>query len=147
VSLQAIAICPENPEPLQALASVQYEQGNPEVALATLRESISKWWTPGDDMVDELACEQPEAQGAAGPSGEQALAELPDDADRQEPIHVHGNHQERDDSSSELLPSYEFRVECCKLLLELDTGTDTVLQACTSLFFFRCPCLGLVVCC
>lgn len=130
--VQAVAICPGNPEPLQALASIQFEQGNLDTALETLRGSISKWWQPaGAHLIDDLDFDEGTSPGAAGIACEQPEAQ-------QEPsmghvsegqgIHVHGNDQEGDNTPELVQPSYEFRVECCKLLLELDTGTETALQ-------------------
>lgn len=127
LTLQATAICPESPEPLQALASIQYEQGNLDAALQTLRDSISKWWHPSAHVIDDLAFRQDEPPGTAGTSCEKEI-EQPEDSDTDGGIHVHGNHQEGDNTPELVQPSYEFRVECCKLLLELDTGTETALQ-------------------
>jgi kinesin family protein 5 len=41
---QARSVDPHSPEPLQALASLRYEQGSSEEALALLRQSMGLWF-------------------------------------------------------------------------------------------------------
>lgn len=134
--MQAAAICPESPEPLQALASIQYEQGDVDAALETLRGSMSKWLQPvGADVIDDLDLDEspaPRGTGAACEAPEAADQPVMADAPGDEGVHVHGNHQEGDTTPELVQPSYEFRVECCKLLLELDTSTETALQVLAS---------------
>lgn len=87
-------------------------------------------------MLDDVEFDEDDTPGAAGTSCEKPIEKTPksEHEDIKGGIHVHGNHQERDNTPELVQPSYEFRVECCKLLLELDTGTDTALQV-HSLFY------------
>jgi kinesin family protein 5 len=61
---QARSADPSSPEPLQALASLRYEQGNSEEALQLLKQSMKLWFrqqssSDGEDDEDE---EIPEAE-------------------------------------------------------------------------------------
>ena len=102
LSRAAIA-SPSSPEPGQVLASLRYEQGRPEEALAELQKSMKLWFLE-DHGVDEdgMADGEEEEEG------------------------------ERDGEEREV-PSYEFRFECAKLLLELDDSTEAAIQVLESL--------------
>lgn len=103
-----------SPEPLQALASMKYELGSQEEALALLRDSIGRWHNKGG------------AGAGAGPSGgaqqDEEMAADDDDDDSAE------WETEDDDEPEDGLPSFEFRFECAKLLIELDEKTDTAIE-------------------
>lgn len=50
---RARGVDPQSPEPLQALASLQYEQGNAEQALQLLKQSMALWFKPQGQSEDE----------------------------------------------------------------------------------------------
>ena len=100
---RAAATCDASPEPGQAMASLRYEQGRPEEALAQLQGSMKLWFRGAED---EEGDEEGMAEGAAAAAGR------------------------RDEDEDMTQPSYEFRFECAKLLLELDEATDTAIQVC-----------------
>ena len=105
--MQAVECDPTSPEPQQALASLRYEQGRVDEALATLRASMAKWWKPPPDESDEEGAEDgDEEMQAEGPSSRQ------------------------EDPAAPAPPSYEFRFECAKLLIELDESTETAVEVC-----------------
>mmetsp|Transcript_33690 Transcript_33690/g.95305 ORF Transcript_33690/g.95305 Transcript_33690/m.95305 type:complete len:371 (+) Transcript_33690:356-1468(+) len=116
--MRAEDIDPTNPEPMQVLCSLRVEQGRPDEALAALRKSTALWFKP------ENAAEE----GRTGP----------DAADKEEPLPGEAAPEE-DDDDSEMddmdgeLPSYEFRLETAKLLLELEATTLPALQVVVSL--------------
>ncbi|CAG9464242.1 unnamed protein product [Pedinophyceae sp. YPF-701] len=95
---RATQLHPATPEPLQARASIEYELGRTEDALKHLRESMARWYKPRP------------GQGAEGGADDLAddLAEW--------------------DLDPDAMPSYEFRFECAKLLLELDSETATAIS-------------------
>eukprot|EP01024_Parvocaulis_polyphysoides_P039208 TRINITY_DN353_c0_g1_i5.p1 TRINITY_DN353_c0_g1~~TRINITY_DN353_c0_g1_i5.p1 ORF type:complete len:356 (-),score=90.09 TRINITY_DN353_c0_g1_i5:963-2030(-) len=94
----------DSPEPIQALASLRYEQGLPEEAMVLLKESMEKWLkTKPTQMAGD-------GDGVVEQTEEQ---EEEDDEDEEEAVQM---------------PSYEFRFECAKLLLELDDSTDAAIQ-------------------
>lgn len=99
---EARQLWPRSPEPLQALCSLRRLQGKEEEALAMLRQSLSMWFKP-------VLEEPPAGEGPVGtnPSSKDAV-----DADA-DPLDAM-------DSDDVALPSYEFRFECARLLLELD---------------------------
>lgn len=130
---------------MQALASVKYEQGNADAALETLRESISKWLHPGVQILDDLDFADDEAPVGEDSSGAKVSGEQEQDEAEEGGIHVHGNHQEGDATPDVVQPSFEFRVECCKLLLELDTATDTALQVCHAVYCTQCALVNTLI--
>ncbi len=108
---RATAVCGSSPEPGQTLASLRYEQGRPEEALSLLQDSMKLWFRGAPDDDDN-------------------------EGDLQEGRYVLDNtlcflssfaHSFcADDGRVE--PSFEFRFECAKLLLELDNTTETAIQ-------------------
>jgi hypothetical protein len=140
-SLQACTICPGNPEPLQALASIQYEQGDMDAALKTLQGSIGKWWRPVPGPPDAVLSEEQGACLPASPADPEAAKAARREVTKAEGSQADGAESppatEAEDVPEDMQaglaqPSYEFRVECCKLLLELDTTVDTVIQVLSS---------------
>ncbi len=123
---RAQATCSTNPEPGQAMASLRYEQGKPEEALALLKDSMKLWFKPReeDEEDEEMEDEEVEEGKKAGKKGKKG---------RREAV---GEEEEEDDDEEggpdglfdEDLPSYEFRFECAKLLLELDDSTAAAIQ-------------------
>ena len=96
--VQAHEVAASSPEPLQALAQLHFEAGKQGRALAELRQSMALWW-----------------HGPGRPGSSTQGAEGAADA-------VDGK------ICSAEVPSYEFRVECCKLLIELDETTTIAVQ-------------------
>lgn len=124
--LQAADVAPNSPDPLQALASLRYEQGDVPEALTTLRQSISKWRAPprtggardsmhaDDDEDDDDDDEDMHGDGdRAGGAGGMDVDAAPEASTSQ---------------AAKELPSYEFRFECAKLLIELDETTDLAVK-------------------
>lgn len=115
--LQAHEIDPDSPEPEQASASLRHELGDVDAALQLLRSSMRKWWRPGPD-------EQPAADGKSGAeNGEQGKEACASDKNVQD-----GSGSDDGSDDGEDLPSYEFRLEACKLLIELDNSTDVAVE-------------------
>ncbi|GIL67164.1 hypothetical protein Vafri_20615 [Volvox africanus] len=122
----ASAADPSSPEPGQALASLRYEQGRTAEALEALRRSMALWYTPsnkdedgsegGDEGVNGVGPRGP-AAGAADGDEEMADASAGD-----------GSEDSDEDEDQDEGPSYEFRLECAKLLLELDETTTTAID-------------------
>ena len=100
---RAAATCGASPEPGQAMASLRYEQGRPEEALAQLQGSMKLWFRGAEDEEGDEEGMAAEGAAAAG---------------------------RRDEDEDAAQPSYEFRFECAKLLLELDEATDSAIQVC-----------------
>lgn len=137
--VQATDVAPLSPEPQQVRASLQYELGDTDAALHLLQESMNKWWPQVQHSVEFEEAGEGIVQLAAadGVGPQQAAAEAPagpgpsaaQDPQRDSCVDDRSG-AEREHGSNAALPSYEFRMECCKLLLELDDSTDTVLQVC-----------------
>jgi hypothetical protein len=89
-----------SPEPLQALCSLRRLQGREEDALLMLRQSLALWYRPSHDG---------EGENPAPTGNEQKNQQ-------QAPM-------DEDDEPS--LPSYEFRFEAAKLLIELEETMET----------------------
>ena len=98
----------KSPEPLQGMCGLRVLQGREEEALELLKASLTLWRSDGDDK----------AGGETGEGGVHGDGDESDDA-------PHGGEEidEENDPSSQ--PSYEFRFETAKLLLELDVTTET----------------------
>lgn len=99
---EARELHPRSPEPLQALCSLRRLQGREEDALGLLRESLALWYRPPPEEGDEAG-----ANGAPAPQKVEKMEGEGDDDDDAAP------------------PSYEFRFEAAKLLIELDETMDT----------------------
>eukprot|EP00951_Prasinocladus_malaysianus_P007267 scaffold52257_cov40-Prasinocladus_malaysianus.AAC.1 len=102
------------------MCSLRIEQGRPDEAIAHLEQSLSKWFKG----------EQPESSNKIEKDGMTQDTERCDDV---EPFEDNLSGSEEDVDSEVLedeavLPSYEFRIETAKLLLELDDTTDRALQ-------------------
>ncbi|PNW86960.1 hypothetical protein CHLRE_02g103050v5 [Chlamydomonas reinhardtii] len=104
---------PDSPEPGQALAALRYQQGRAADALEALRRSMSLWYTPTskDEEGEEGEGGMAAAKGGEDEAMEDADEDSEDDSD------------EEDDG-----PSYEFRIESAKLLLELEDTTATAID-------------------
>lgn len=96
---------------LQVLCSLRVEQGRPDEALAMLRKSIGLWFTARAHDSD-----------TADGDGEQAGEEVPEGGSADEDSDMD------EDGEDDNTPSYEFRIETVKLLLELDETTDQALE-------------------
>ena len=103
------------------LASLRVEQQKPEEALQRLRASMQKWF----------------------PSLQRMLADADSqDSDEEEQKEV----GEAEDLLDAQLPSFEFRFETAKLLIELDETTENAVQVCSlTKFFHQVFCLHVVV--
>ena len=91
---------------MQVLASLRVEQQKPEEALQYLRTSMNKWF----------------------PSLQRMLADS--DADSQDSNEQDDAVDVADDEIMAALPSFEFRFETAKLLIELDETTEAAVQVC-----------------
>lgn len=88
---------------LQVLASLRVEQQKPDDALQHLRESMQKWF----------------------PSLQRMMAESNSDRDEEEEEKAM---QDEEHGLDAQLPSFEFRFETAKLLIELDETTEKAVQ-------------------
>ena len=104
----------KSPEPLQGMCGLRVLQGREEEALELLKASLTLWRSDGDDK----------AGGETGETGEGGVHGDDDESDDAS----HGGEEidEENDPSSQ--PSYEFRFETAKLLLELDVTTETAAE-------------------
>ena len=99
-------------------------------ALATLQLSMSKWWKPPVETADDAGVEV-EAPGGTDDTGDIGDTdvcgndEMRDDDDPE--LAERGSNAAQDESNAST-PSYEFRFECAKLLIEVDETTDTAIM-------------------
>ena len=107
----------KSPEPLQAMCGLRVLQGREEEALELLKESLKVWWYKG------RGCGEDGGGGGDNGGGEDGVADGIADGVADEVDEV-----DDDDDDEDALPSYEFRFETAKLLLELDTTTDTAAE-------------------
>ncbi|PRW32682.1 UPF0661 TPR repeat-containing -like [Chlorella sorokiniana] len=123
---EARGLSPDSPEPLQALASLRQQQGKDEEALQVLRQSMALWFKPAPEESDEEAEEEGgEGKPAAGGSAKKKKAE----AEEEDLGSSDSDDDEMEfDSDDDELPSYEFRFETAKLLLELDESVEAASQ-------------------
>ena len=113
----------------------RYETGRPEEALASLKESMQLWFKrqacnsdeDDDDAVDDEDLDleaMAEELGMAAGTGKQLGADCKD-----QPPHAAGPTKTEDEEEEEpFVPSYEFRIETAKLLVELDDSSETAIQ-------------------
>eukprot|EP00955_Chlamydomonas_euryale_P081200 363544-Chlamydomonas_euryale.AAC.2 len=111
---RAASTCPDSPEPGQAMCSLRYEQGRPEEALAQLTDSMKKWFRPAKGVQDDDDDDEDKDEGGTGEMG----------ADCAGPSGGGGDAADE----AAIQPSYEFRFECAKLLLELSDTTEVAIQ-------------------
>ncbi|KAG2454618.1 hypothetical protein HYH02_000459 [Chlamydomonas schloesseri] len=104
---------PDSPEPGQALAALRYQQGRASDALEALRRSMSLWYTPTNK--DEEGEEGEGGMATAKGGQDEAMEDAEEDSD--------DDSEEEEDG-----PSYEFRIESAKLLLELEDTTATAID-------------------
>jgi hypothetical protein len=95
------------------LASLKVEQQKPDEALQHLRESMQKWF----------------------PSLQRMLADSDSDKDEEE---EEKDMEEDDQDLDAQLPSFEFRFETAKLLIELDETTEKAVLVSSSVSHW-CP--------
>ena len=86
-----------SPEPLQALCSLRRLQGREDDALLMLRQSLALWYRPSHDGEGEHPNE----------------------------LQTQTQNQSIDEDDEPSLPSYEFRFEAAKLLIELEETMET----------------------
>ena len=97
--------------PEQALASLRVEQGRPDEALAALQQSMALWYVPHPDSTQGKEAAAGRVANGGNSGGKRAAAG-----------------QQRAGLTAEELPSYEFRLETVKLLLELEDTIETAAE-------------------
>jgi hypothetical protein len=138
---------------LLAWHRARYETGRPEEALASLKESMQLWFkeeagssSDEDDDDDEgLGEEGLDAEGMEelGMGGEPARRSSGEGQEQE--TGARGPREVGDEEPH--VPSYEFRIETAKLLLELDDSSETAVQVAT-LLLWLCGCgCGCCYCC
>ncbi|KAL4424581.1 hypothetical protein ABPG77_009165 [Micractinium sp. CCAP 211/92] len=126
---EARQLSPASPEPLQSLASLRQQQGKDEEALALLRQSLALWFKPAPEESDsEGEGEGAEAKAGAAKKAAAAAEEEEEELGSQDTDSEGEGMDFDDDGSLADLPSYEFRFETAKLLLELDDSVDAASQ-------------------
>lgn len=124
---EARGLAPNSPEPLQALASLRQQQGKDEDALQVLRQSMALWFKPApeESEEEEEGAAEEGKKAAAGGSGKKAAAA---EAEQEDLGSSDSGSEMEFDSDDDELPSYEFRFETAKLLLELDESVEAASQ-------------------
>ena len=90
--------------PEQAVASLRVEQGRPDEALAALQQSMALWYVPHPDSTQGKEAAAGKVANGGNSGGKRAAL------------------------TAEELPSYEFRLETVKLLLELEDTIETAAE-------------------
>lgn len=124
---EARNLWPSSPEPLQALASLRQVQGNNDEAMVLLQESMSKWYRNTED-VEKQDLEDEDSKG--GPSTMDQMGDSAEDMELSTTANngIGSSIRSSDIQEETRLPSYEFRFETAKLLLELDETTSTAVN-------------------
>jgi kinesin family protein 5 len=123
---RARTACCSSPEPDQVLASLRYEQGRPEEALEALRRSMKLWFRKQEEVDEDMEFGDEVVEGKRGRKS--SCGEMDHDRDREA------------EGVPLAEPSYEFRFECAKLLLELDDSTEVAIQvSCIQTSITMCP--------
>jgi hypothetical protein len=97
--------------PGQALASLRVEQGRPDEALAALQQSMALWYVPHPDSTQGKEAAAANTADAAKSGAKQGASG-----------------KQRASLTADELPSYEFRLETVKLLLELEDTIETAAE-------------------
>lgn len=116
---------------MQVLASLRVEQQKPEEALQQLQASMQKWYPALQKaMADQLGSDAEDADEA---NDDLDARDQVDDNEQADDHAAHGaasmmEASEPDEDAEEQLPSFEFRFETAKLLIELDDTTEAAVQ-------------------